>query len=306
MLDGFFSVLKMMLEFVVFCGKWLCIALAPLILSFIFYRVYWHFKGVKKVKSDTVRTIYKKTPLVFTVFRDFPKQWTIDYLNKDPNSFSYNGIHIFCGEQGSGKTISAFEFSRRIKQEYPKSIMKSNTDCTFADKIITDINDVISSTNGIYGEITFIDEIQNWFASNESKNFPPEMLSEVCQQRKQRKILIATSQVFTRLAKPIREQCTYLYLPLTIAGCFTIVRVYKPKLDSDADVKKLRPIKTYCFVHDDELRNCYDTYKKIERLVQGGFKARTETIFGERESGKDETAKPLAAVRPPLALKKKE
>lgn len=306
MLDGFFTMLKMVLEFALFCAKWACIALAPLILSFIFYRLYWRCKGVKKPVSETPREKEHNTPLPVKILRDFPRQWTLDYLNKDPDSFSYNGIHIFCGEQGSGKTISAFEFSRRIKREYPRAIMKSNTDCTFADKTISDINDVISSTNGIYGEITFIDEIQNWFASNESKNFPPEMLSEVCQQRKQRKILIATSQVFTRLAKPIREQCTYLYLPLTIAGCFTIVRVYKPKLDSDADVKKLRPIKTYCFVHDDELRNCYDTYKKIERLVQGGFKARTETIFGERESGKDETAKPLAAVRPPLALKKKE
>ena len=104
------------------------------------------------------------------------------------------------------------------------------------------------------------------------------MLTEITQQRKQRKCVVGTSQVFTRISKPIREQITLLYKPMTIAGCFTIVRVYKVTLNDDGTVKDMKRRRTYAFVHDDELRSCYDTYEKVERLTLKGFQPRSEQL----------------------------
>ncbi len=285
MLNAMFTMIRLCLKFMLFCLKFGGAVALPFVLSFIFWNFYMRFfKKKKKRKRLIFFPKAKQKPLLLRLLVDFPRQVVTDRIEADPEAFTYSGIHIFCGEQGSGKTISAVEFCQRIKRQYPESILKTNTDISFADKTISDVNDVISCSNGVYGEITFLDEIQNWFASNESRNFPPEMLSEVCQQRKQRKILVATSQVFTRLAKPIREQCTLLYLPMTFMGVLTIVRVYKPKLNSEAELKKLRPIKTYCFIQSKELRESYDTYKKIDRLINGGFKKRSEQPYDNKES----------------------
>jgi ATP-dependent Clp protease ATP-binding subunit ClpX len=126
------------------------------------------------------------------------------------------------------------------------------------------------------GMIVFLDEIQNWFSSMESKNFPPEALEDITQQRKQRKMFVGTSQVFTRVSKPIREQITLLYKPLTVFGCLTVVRVYKCKLDEAGTVKNEMLRKVYFFVHTDEIRQAYDTYERVERLATKGYKPRAE------------------------------
>ncbi len=108
--------------------------------------------------------------------------------------------------------------------------------------------------NGIYGEIDVLDEIQNWFNSLQSKDFPPEMLTEITQQRKQTKMILGTSQVFSRLAKPIREQTYMLYEPTTLFGCLTFVRKYEIETNADglADNKKYRGC--FFFIQNEELR----------------------------------------------------
>ena len=168
-----------------------------------------------------------------------------------------------------------------VLRRYPDVKIRSNIDLTFQDGKITSWKDLILCNNGKSGQIEFLDEIQNWFSSNESKNFPVEMLQEITQQRKQRKIIVGTVQAFQRAAKPIREQTTLLYYPFTVGGCLTFVRVYKPKLDYDGAVSKLSLRKLYWFVHTDELRNSYDTYHKVERLSVVGFQPRSEQLSSD-------------------------
>ncbi len=80
------------------------------------------------------------------------------------------------------------------------------------------------------------------------------------------------------MAKQLRQETTVLMKPITILGCFTIVRVYKPNVDADGAIKKARCLKWYFFVHTNELREAYDTYAKVERLSLKGFKPRNEQI----------------------------
>lgn len=230
------------------------------------------FKGYV-IKKGTRKTVKKKN-IFYQLFVEFPRRYAKDLLERDPDFFRYQGLHIFCGEQGSGKTIALVEFMLRMQKEYPSAKTMSNFGYLNQDTELVHWKQLLDYKNGFKGVIVGIDELQNWFSSNESSNFPVEMLEVVTQNRKNRRVILGTSQVFTRLAKPIREQATLIYEPITLFGCLTIVRISKPVLDSSGDVIEKKSRGWYFFVHTDELRNAYDTYKVIERLSKSGFKDR--------------------------------
>lgn len=258
----FFSIFK-------FIFKWLFILMCPFIIMMFLFYIYYFAKGYRRKKKHL--GTYKKRGKLKRLLIDFPRRYILDYFNSDPNYFPEYGVHIFAGEQGSGKTISMIYMIMKYQKLYPDLKVKTNFGYTKENGDITHWKDIVCSENGSYGEIDAIDEMQNWFSSMQSKNFPVEMLEEITQQRKQRKCIFGTSQVWSRVGKPLREQTTYLYEPMTILGCLTIVRQYKPKISADGltDKKKLR--KCFFFVHTKELRESYDTYKKILRLAEDGF-----------------------------------
>ncbi|WP_312700565.1 ATP-binding protein [Sedimentibacter sp.] len=196
--------------------------------------------------------------------------------NKDPYDFHEYGLHMFCGCQGSGKTTAIVHKLIQLKKRYPKCLIRTNMNYKHEDAEIKHWKDLVSNSNETYGQIEVLDEIQTWFNSNQSKDFPVEMLTEISQQRKQRKMLIGSAQVFSRIAKPIREQTTFVYLPMTLFGCLTIVRISKPEYWSDEDMRFKRYIKTYFFVHTEEIRNSFDTYLKIKKYSDEGFTIRTD------------------------------
>lgn len=280
------DILNMCVKFLWFILKWGCIILAPIMIMFLFYMIYWFVKGkrFKKRRFKLPKPKYSKKGVLHSlkmIFLDFPRRFSLDLYERDPDRFDLCGLHFFCGEQGSGKSIAVVHFLKQIKERYPACTIRSNIDIDFQDGTIQDPNALLDES-GITGQANFIDEIQNWFNSLESKNMPPEVCGEICQQRKQSKILIGTSQVFNRMAKQLREQCTLLYEPMTLFGCLTIVRVYKPKITDDGSVDKKVLRKIYFFVHDDELRNSYDTYEKIKRITMKGFKPKSEQIGNEQ------------------------
>ena len=63
-----------------------------------------------------------------------------------------------------------------------------------------------------------------------------------------------------------------VYNPHTFLGCFTVVIKRKPVFDSEGNVESMKYRGMYWFVHSDELRAAYDTYKVIHTLAKEGFK----------------------------------
>lgn len=288
MLQSMLSIFKTLFDVCWIFLKYLLVALAviiiPIIIIFLCYLFYYVVIKRKRIKKrtfpiDKKKLRYtKKRSALLRLFVDFPKRLADDLINKNPDDFDFYGVHIFAGEQGSGKTIAMIHKALQLREKYPASRLCSNIDIDFQDNKIIDWTDIMENNNGSLGQIVILDELQNWFNSNESKNFPPEMLTEITQQRKQRKCVLGTSQVFTRLAKPLREQITLLYKPLTILHCLTFVRVYKVSLKDDGTVEKMHLRNVYFFVHDSYLRSCYDTYQKVQRISQKGFLPRSEQI----------------------------
>lgn len=220
---------------------------------------------------------YKRHSIIRRLVIDLPKQFTDDLFEKDPSAFGYKGLVIFEGRQGNGKTISMIEFARRMQYEYPNALCCTNLGYTKENFELDHWSKLVDFTNGKFGIIAVMDELQNWFSSNQSKDFPPEMLQTITQNRKNRRIILGTSQNFYLLAKAIRSQCTEVRRCVTLLGCLTIVRKFEPVLDSEGNVKEFKRRGMYFYVHDKDLRNSYDTYHVIESLSKSGFKEEQPT-----------------------------
>ena len=183
---------------------------------------------------------------------------------------------IYEGRQGEGKTIAMIHDAMQMQEEYPKAKCLSNLQYKNQDETLDDWHKLVDYKNGIYGVIAILDETQNWFGSNQSRDFPPEMLEVITQNRKNRRVILGTAQNFYLLAKAIRSQATEVRRCATFFGALTIVRRFYPVLDSEGNVKEFKKRGMYFFVHSDELRNAYDTYHVIESLSKSGFKPRSE------------------------------
>ena len=132
-----------------------------------------------------------------------------------------------------------------------------------------DNDDFIKYENGECGVIFFVDEIQLYMNSLESKNVNLEVVTELSQQRKQRKHIVASSQYFGRMAKPLREQfssiisCRCLFKMLQINKL-----IDKDSLDTEqtSDAKVTGKVKkTFVWFHSPAMYKRYDTYQKIKK-----------------------------------------
>ena len=259
----FFSFLKYPLYIIVIC------------FSIFFFSVCLNIaiqlcKG-KRLKKGSNQKV-KKRGVFKRIFVDMPHQFVMDLFEKDPNFFPYQGLIIFEGRQGAGKTIGMIEFAMRMQIQCPLCKCITNLGYIYEDKKLKDWRMLMSYKNDINGVIVCMDELQNWFSSNDSKNFPPEMLGVITQNRKNRRIILGTSQNFYLLAKAIRSQATEVRRCTTLLGCLTIVRRFEPILDSEGVVIEWKKRGIYFFIHNKKLRESYDTYKVIENLKKAGFK----------------------------------
>lgn len=177
-------------------------------------------KGRKFIKSKVKnRKRIKKRGFFKKLLIDLPKQYKEDLFNTSPDFFRPQGMIIFEGKQGAGKTVSMVEYALRLKEMYPLSLTMSNFCFKNEDFKITHWHDFINKKNGIFGIICMLDELQNWFSSNDSRNFPPEMLDTISQNRKNRRTILGTTQNFHLLAKPIRTQT------VEVRRCATFLRL---------------------------------------------------------------------------------
>lgn len=131
---------------------------------------------------------------------------------KNEDQFPYAGIWIFSGAQGSGKTLLMMHCLKQMMMEFPKSICVSNISIYGTPSYVyRGISDFDRYNNGADGSIFVIDEIHTLFSSLQSANMPESTLTVWSQNRKNRRVILGTSQRFTRVAKGIREQCTFNY-----------------------------------------------------------------------------------------------
>lgn len=201
------------------------------------------------------------------------------FKKEHPYYFPRSGVTVFCGAQGSGKTLSAVQYVCRLLAAYPRAKLVSNVDITSglpADCEVIPyqgISSLLDVNNGEYGVVYLIDEMHLEFNSLESKNIPLEVFVEISQQRKQRKHIVGTSQLFLRLAKPFREQAS----EIVVCNSFFKYLQHNVVLDGptcveDGDGVTGNVLGSYWWFHTPEAYKRYDTYAKIERRYKNEWK----------------------------------
>lgn len=259
-----------------------------------------------KSESD-LRDIYRR------------QKYLKEFKASHPNYFNPIGTMIFCGKQGKGKTLSAVKYTRAVLDKYPFCILVSNVsikDRPFNARYSVDkdgkthlfwkdtgeviflpcTNIVIEYdgldclkyiSNGYHGVFFLIDELHLELNSLESKNIDIDVITEISQQRKQRKHIVGTSQVYMRLAKPLREQifnivlCDQLFFPWL---------QYNKLIDGEESKEKDGKLdavvrKRVFWIHKPEDYEMYDTFAKMKRYNKEwkGHKREDPNIYKRKE-----------------------
>lgn len=204
-------------------------------------------------------------------------------LFKYGRGFEEYGLSIYCGRQGAGKTMAMVEYLERMKKKYPKVIIVSNFGYLGENKSMESWRDLVEIRNGTDGVIFAIDEIQNEYDSTKWKDFPEQLLSQITMQRKQRIKIVATSQIFTRVVKQLREQCFEVIECNTLLGRWTFTKCfdafdYNAVIDNPEKKNRLVRNWRYSFIQSDYLRSRYDSYAVINKLKTIELLPRSERI----------------------------
>lgn len=189
-------------------------------------------------------------------------------------TFNDYGLTCWTGRQGSGKSMSMVERLEQIRRNFPEVTIMTNFGYIYEDAALNDWQQLIDCRNPA-GIVFAVDEIQNEFDVYDSRNFNLEILKVITQQRKQGIKILATSQVFTRVSKPLREQCFEVVECHTIGGRWTWQKCfdaddYNMYIDNPNPEKQIKVHRKWRknFVQSDVIRERYDSYRVIQSMAK--------------------------------------
>lgn len=257
-------------------------------------------------------------------------KYKFKFAKENPNYFYADGLVVFTGAQGEGKTLSAVNYVYNLLEKYPNSKLVTNLELkdypikTFNNflieneniysKLIEEIgiekaNEILEElykkknrvfqfadnddfkkyNNDDKGVIFLIDEIQLYMNSLQSKNINLDVITQISQQRKQRKHIVCTSQVFGRMAKPLREQFSCIIVCKNYLGFIQCNKL----IDRDSIEEEQSTTRTelrgkvkrkFWFIHSPEYYKKYDTYKVIEKGKFVAGEEQKQEIYNKEEN----------------------
>lgn len=197
-------------------------------------------------------------------FKSFTKHFTRPPAHQFPV-----GSRVYKGVQGSGKSLSLCKYAFDIQRQFPDCVIFSNMKINGLKNFYfletdSDIKYALEFQNGARGVLVLLDEAHLFF--NKKSGIPLDVLTSISQQRKDRRRIVFTSQIWEELDISLRKQVK------EIVSCRCFLRKFQ--INSVFDGETLRwdnfsssyvadKKYTYIFKHYDELYNSYDTRQKI-------------------------------------------
>lgn len=197
-------------------------------------------------------------------WKTFPKKW-----RRPPRGQFPTGSRVYKGFQGSGKTLSMAKYAQDISSVFPKCQVYSN----FLIKGVSnfhfienddDLKYALSLRNGTDGVLVLLDEAHLYFGKKTGISL--DVLTAISQQRKDRRRIVFSSQIWEELDISLRKQvkeivnCKCLFGFLQINTISDGETLSYDKMEGLYVAKKIR---TEVFKHNEDLYNSYDTYQKI-------------------------------------------
>lgn len=184
---------------------------------------------------------------------------------------------------GEGKTLSVVNCVIKMCNDYPQAWLVSNIEIKGIKNkqfFFDSLDDLSKYNNGHKGVIFVIDEIQNYLNSLNSKDIDLSTIVELTQMRKQRKIIIGSSQRYNRMAKPLREQVKNVVLCSKFLGYIQANQL----IDSTKTIEKdgqlqVDNVKKFYWFHSPSLYKSYNTSKKIDGLIRREEKHAQDTTI---------------------------
>lgn len=210
--------------------------------------------------------IYEKSIFCTNVeIKDYPINCYYKRLTKKEDNIEKNIVEYY--------TLVSSQLVRRVTSYYKNGEQTSDIEdfnvIGFNGRIVIEYNGIDclkKLENGELGILYLIDEIHLEFNSLESKNIPIEVMIEVSQQRKQRKQIVGTSQVYMRMAKPLREQIKNVVICRNFFNCVQLNRLVDGETSHEENGKLVFDTQKYIlWFHTTKLYKAYDTYKKMKR-----------------------------------------
>lgn len=211
-------------------------------------------------------------------WKTIKEKWTKPRGNQFPT-----GSKVYKGFQGSGKTLSMVFDAYQLKEEFPNCKIYSNVIlCDIDYKYISDDNvltEALTCQNGANGVLILLDEAHLYF--NKKNGIPLDVLTCISQQRKDRRRLCFTSQIWEELDISLRKQVKEVVDCHNIMGCIQINTISDgesityDKMQGTWTAKKIR---TDIFKHNDKLYKKFDTRQKIVRNNQYSREFQTTVV----------------------------
>lgn len=200
---------------------------------------------------------------------------TIDYASfkkkksKEPKHQFPTGTRAYKGYQGRGKSLSMVKYVYDLKQEYPECIIFSNIkmngikDFHYTKTDLEVING-LKFNNGDKGVINIIDECHLF--CNKKTGISLDWLTQISQQRKERRKIIISSQIWEDLDVSLRKQVP------EIVNCRNIGFIQINKISNGETLRYNKTSGRYeadtigyeIYKRNDEYFARYDTFQKIE------------------------------------------
>lgn len=158
-------------------------------------------------------------------------------------------------------------YVQQIIKKYPKAVIVSNIELKGFPKDIKiiyykNINELFrlfdKVRNGFCGVIYIVDEIQILFNNLLKRSQNVDTLEVISQQRKQRKHIIGTAQVFSRIDKVFREQMLGIVDCNNFFGFLQFNKVFRGcDITENGEITRIKS--RHLWIHTPELYNSYDT-----------------------------------------------
>ncbi len=190
------------------------------------------------------------------------------------------GIRMYCGYFGSGKSMLACKYICDMYEKYKNSPTPLTVISNIPLRIpyvqlanyqqITEVED---------NTIIFLDECNTLFNARAWKDFPVELVYQLCQNRKKHVMLLMTAPRFHLVDKSIRDVTEFVYQCKHPFWRFHFVSVFNGwDFENAPNIQLLRPLERYGVFAKDSYYSNYDSFAIIDNVKKEEFLSKEEIL----------------------------